>query len=339
MSLRVLITNQMMGPPSGTVLFVRDLALELQRQGHVPSVFSPVPCTVPEELRAAGIPVGGDLTRLGGRPDVIHGHHVLPTLMAVRHWPTVPAINVCHDHLSVDDRPPLHPRIHRYFGVSRVCVERLIESGVPLDRAQLLLNFVDTRRFLPRPPLPEQPRKALIFSNYASPDTHLPAVTEACRRAAIELDVVGARAGRPVASPENVLGPYDIVFAKGKAAIEAMAVGSAVVLCDYSGVGPMVTARDFDALRPLNFGFQALRGRLDPELVLHEIARYDARDAARVRDKVRAMAGLDQAVVDLVRIYRAVLAEDARAVPRTSHTEGGSLRARVLVELLSLIHI
>ena len=52
-----------------------------------------------------------------------------------------------------------------------------------------------------------------------------------------------------MAQPERVLGRYDIVFAKAKAAMEAMAVGAAVVLCDFGGVGPMVTWADFDRLR------------------------------------------------------------------------------------------
>ena len=56
MGLQVLITNIELWPPSGTVLYVRDLALELQRQGHTPVVFSSTAGSVAEELRAAGRP-------------------------------------------------------------------------------------------------------------------------------------------------------------------------------------------------------------------------------------------------------------------------------------------
>jgi hypothetical protein len=80
----------------------------------------------------------------------------------------------------------------------------------------------------------------------------------------------------------RLLGQYDVVFAKAKAAMEAMAVGTAVILCDFSGIGPIVTSTRFEELRPLNFGFEALRDPLEPEHLLREIARYDPEDAPDV---------------------------------------------------------
>jgi glycosyl transferase family 4 len=307
--LRVLITNINLWPPSGTAVYTRDLALELHRQGHRPAVFSSTAGAVARELRDAGIEVTDRLGRLRERPDVIHGHHHAPTLEALRHWPTVPAIYVCHDHISPNDRTPIHRNIHRHLGVSRVCVQRLIREGVPPSRAELVLNFVDLARFSPRTALPERPRRALVFSNYAHPGSHLPAVIEACRQTGLELDVAGVGVGRIVERPEMLLREYDIVFAKGKAAMEAMAVGAAVVLCDFGGVGPMVTSSNFDDLRPLNFGFEALSDPLRGEPLAREIARYDAADAARVRDLLRSRAGLVPAVGNLVRIYEEVLGE------------------------------
>ncbi|HEY6554490.1 MAG TPA: hypothetical protein VI669_14120, partial [Vicinamibacteria bacterium] len=62
--LRVLITNIEMWPRTGTVTYVVDLALELLRRGHRPSVFTLRGGPVAEELRAAGIPVVTRLDRL-----------------------------------------------------------------------------------------------------------------------------------------------------------------------------------------------------------------------------------------------------------------------------------
>jgi len=307
--LRVLITNGNLWPLTGTVLYVRDLALELQRQGHTPAVFSTTTGAVADELGAAGIPVVSDLRQLDRAPDIIQGHHHAQTMLAVRQWRAVPAIFVCHDHLSSRSVTPLHRRIRRYFGVSQLCVDRLVREGVPPGDAALLLNFVDTKRFVPRPALPTHARRALVFSNYANEGTHLPAVRAACREAGLELDVVGYGVGNMVHHPEAVLGAYDIVFAKAKAAMEAMAVGTAVVLCDSTGVGPMVTSAGFDDLRPLNFGFQALRDPIEPGILLREIARYDAVDAERVRERLRSSADLERSVADLVAIYRAAIAE------------------------------
>ena len=309
MALRVLITNIELWPPSGTVIFVRDLALELQRRGHSAAVFSSTSGGVAEELRDAGIEVIDRLERVSWTPDIIHGHHHAPTLIALRRWPSGPAIFVCHDHRSPDDRPPIHPSIRRYFGVSRVCVERLVADGVPEGRADLLLNFVDLVQFAPREPLPAKPRRALVFSNYANDDGYLPAVHAACDTAGLELDAAGAGVGSIVRKPGQLFGQYDIVFAKAKAAMEAMAVGTAVVLCDFDGVGPMVTTAEFDALRPLNFGHAALGNPLQPEALLREINRYDATDAALVRDRLRASASLVAAAERLEQIYETVIEE------------------------------
>ena len=314
------------------MIYVRDLALELLRQGHFPIVFSTMSGDVSDSLRHAGVVVTDSLDRIGEPPDIIHGHHYGPTTFAIEKWPSAPAIYVCHDHTSLHDRTPVHPSIRSYFGVSRICVERLVRDGAPAHRTGLLLNFVDLARFRPRADLPDRPRRALVFSNYARQGTQLPAVTEACRRAGIELDVIGAGVDRVDTQPEQILGQYDIVFAKAKAAMEAMAVGAAVVLCDYAGVGPLVTSANFHELRPLNFGFEALREPLEPEPLLQEIDRYDSRDAAEVRDLIRSEAGLTTAVEGLLAIYRRTIAERVIVPAETKALDWG-LRDRLFFRL------
>jgi hypothetical protein len=316
MGLNVLITNLCLNSHSGTELYVRDLALELKRQGHHPAVYTLVPGSVADELQAADIPVSSSLRELESHPDVIHGHHRTETMAAVLHCLGVPAIFICHDYYAWHDDPPLHPRIRRYLGVSLACVERLRKAGMPKEKIRLTLNFVDLKRFLPRPPLPQRPRRALVFSNYANAYTHLPAVVEACRRAGLQLDVVGEGVGNSISHPENMLGQYDIVFAKARAAMEAMAVGTAVILCDFQGLGPMVTSAEFDRLRLLNFGFKALQEPYHPENILREIYRYDAQDAISVRDQLRASAGLNQAVKEMVDVYQQVIEEQKQASVR-----------------------
>jgi hypothetical protein len=314
------------------VIYVRDLALELQRRGHLPIVFSSISGDVADSLRRAGVAVTDSLEGMAEPPDIIHGHHYAPTIRALQHWPSTPAIYVCHDHASLHDRTPRHPSIRSYFGVSRVCVERLIGEGAPVHRTGLLLNFVDLDRFGPRGDLPDRPRRALVFSNYAREGTHLSAVAEACRRAGIELDVIGAGVNRIDTRPEVLLGQYEIVFAKAKAAMEAMAVGAAVILCDFAGAGPLVSSANFHDLRPLNFGFEALRDPLEPEHLVQEIARYDNRDAALVRDLIRSEAGLATAVERLLAIYRRAIAESVPE-PLGMGVQELQLRDRVFVRL------
>jgi len=336
--LRVLITNTGLDVRAGSELYVRDLAAALLARGHTPIVYSPVLGTVAREIRQATIPVVDDLAAVGTTPDVIHGHHHLETLMALLWFPGVPAISVCHGWLPWPEAPPRFPRVRRHVAVDQTCRDRLVfEHGIPEERVRVLLNFVDLERFAPRGPLPARPRRALVFSNAASDQTHLSAVRAACAAAGLTLDVAGRASGNVVDAPETLLGSYDVVFAKARAALEAMAVGTAVVLCDEVGAGPLVTSAELDRLRGLNFGIRALQAPVTAEHLETELARYDARDATRVSGRIRREAGRDAAVDELVTLYREVIAEqraqgdesqaEARPAAESLRVVGGLFRA------------
>jgi len=314
--LRILLTNITLATRTGTELWIKEAALGLLRRGHAPMVYTPDPGRVAEEIRNATVPVVDDLSRLGVRPDVILGHHHQPTLAALLQFPGVPALLVSHDWISWNDQPPRFPRILRYVAVDATNRDRLVvENAIPEDQVRVLLNWVDLERFRPRAPLPERPRRALVFSNAARSVTTLPAIQEACRRAGLELDVAGEGSGRLLERPEEVLGDYDLVFAKARAALEALAVGAAVVLCDVRGLGQLVTNADLDALRLLNLGARTLRDPVTPDGLLREIRRYDARDAAEVSRRVRETAGMEPALDQLVDLYGEVIAEGERLAP------------------------
>lgn len=314
--LRILFTNITLASRTGTEVYIKEAALGLLRRGHTPLVYSPDLGEIAEEIRAATVSVVNDLSRLGEPPDVIHGHHHQQAMTALLHFPGVPAIFATHDWMAWHDAPPLFPRIRRYLAVDWTNRDRIVfEHGIPEERVKVLLNWVDLERFPPRGPLPERPRRALVFSNYAREDTHLPAIQEACRRAGLPLDVVGSGVGQSLVNPGDVVAEYDLVFAKAKSALEASAVGTAVVLCDHRGLGPMVTSAELDALRRLNLGLRTLRSPLVPDLILREIQRYNARDAAEVSRRVREAAGLEPALDRLVALYEEVIGEHEREGP------------------------
>jgi hypothetical protein len=316
--LRVLLTNVTLASYTGTELYVFDLARRLLRLGHQPVVYTPEPGDIADRLRRATVPVVNDLAALGSWvPDVMHCHHTLETLLALLHFPTTPAVYVCHDGSVWFDEAPPHRRIVRHVAVDENCRDRLeLVHGVPAEHIRLIPNWVDLGRFRPRPPLPAQPGRAVVFSNQATRvDTHLGSIQEACDRLGLPLDVIGFGTGTGTTSPEDLLGRYDLVFAKAKAALEAMAVGAAVVLCDTSGLGPMVTSHEFNRLRRLNFGARSLDGRIDPDAVAGEIKRYDAVDAALVSNRVRTEARLEPTVDRLVAVYREAIEEGAQLTP------------------------
>jgi hypothetical protein len=120
--------------------------------------------------------------------------------------------------------------------------------------------------------------------------------------------VRGLGNGNSTARPGALLGAYDVVFAKSRSAIEALAVGTAVILCAPGRLGPMVTTENFASLRQWNFGIRTLDQPLDVDLIAAELGKYNSADAAEVSQLTRATCELQPAVDRLLEIYQRVLA-------------------------------
>lgn len=313
--LRILITCEMLDRRGGSELYVRDVALAMLRAGHAPVVCASRPGAVAAEIRNLTVPVVRSLDAVSFTPDLVYGQHHLPTMAALLRFPDAPAVYVCHDWYGQNAFAPRFPRLLRLVAVDETCRDRLVyEDGVEESRVRLLPNSVELERFTPRPPLPTRPRRALAFGNYTHDGEHLAALRGACTKLGIELDVIGERMNNAVARPEEVLKEYDVVFAKGRAALEAVAVGAAVVV--YSGVrflGPMVRADEVERLLPLNFGVRVMSEELAPaELAARaerELGRYDPEDAAKASALVRARAGHAAAMRAVLELCEEVVAE------------------------------
>lgn len=336
--MRVLLTCNDLVRVSGSQAYVRDVAVGFLRAGHEPIVYSPRLGPVAGQLRSATVPVVVDLDAVGAPPDAVLGNHHAELMTALLRFPHVPGVHVCHAWTSREAYPPRFPRIRKYVAVDETVRDRLVsEEGIAADRVEVVLNPVDATRFPPRPPLPSRPRTALLFSNYASETTHLPVVREACARARLELEVVGAGVGRVVEDPGPLLARVDVVFAKARSALEALVAGASVILCDSTGSGPLVTSREFAALRRRNLGIRTLDRPLAPELLAGEIARYDAVDAALTSDLARASASLPKIVSELEAVLReAVAAEEAAGPP---DREAEEIAASAFLRWLDQTHI
>ncbi len=315
-AVRILLTNHQLSTRGGSELYLRDVAGALRRRGHQPIAYSPSLGQAADDLRECAIPVVQDLSRLHAPPDLIHGQHHLPTVEAMLRFPGVPVVFFCHGWLPWQEMPPRFTRIVRYVAVSALGRARLItEEGIPPERVEVIPNFVDLDRFRPRPqPLPHRPRRALVFSNQAVPgeDFHRVAVA-ACAERNIEVSSLGAHTGRWLDRPEDILADYDLVFARGRAAMEAMAVGCAVILCDTEGLGPMVTRDTVVELAAANFGLAVLNDKPRLDLVRARLRQYDPADAAAVQAWIRQSAGLGTAIDHIEKVYTAAIDEWTRS--------------------------
>ena len=317
--LKVLITNFSLRERTGTEMYAFDLARGLLALGHSPILYSPRPGALAELIRRETVPVVDDLDRLSAPPDIIHGQHADETVTALLRFPSTPAVYVCHDWYLSQDAPPRFPRVLRCVGVDSACRDKLVfEHGVPEERVSVLLQFVDLEKFRPRAPLPAKPKRALILCNQTKENAYLEAARAACASAGVSLDVYGLGVGRPTGRPEELLAGYDVVFAKARTALEALAVGASVVVYWYRRLGPVVTEAELERLRRDNFGMRAMGPRSTPEEFGRDVAaalgRYDAADAARVSERVRAEAGRDRLVSEFVGLYESVIEEHAGMV-------------------------
>lgn len=307
---RILLTNNSIATWSGSELYVRDVALELVRRGHLPVVYSSVLGALADELRAATVPVISDLAELSQPPDLIHAHHHLDAITAMLWFPRTPAVYVTHGWAPWEELPPGYPNIRRYVAVSGTVRERLLTRGIGAELVDTVFNFADLRLFEPRPPLPEVPRRALVFTNHSREgDGYSTSLRDACRTIDVRVDLVGMGNGNAVRDPQRLLRDYDVVFAVGRSAIEAMAVGAAVVVAGPNGLAGMVDPDCFDRMRSLNFCGERLQTQpLSRDTIVAELHRYDPAGAAVVRDRIRTEATLPAAVNELEESYLAALA-------------------------------
>ena len=321
--MKVLLGMCFMATRTGAELFVRDVALGLNRRGHSVIIYAPIIGDMVDELRHQSIACVTSLQDLATAPDIIVGNTQIETALCLAQFPGVPAISICHDRVAEHGRPPRFTRVGAYVAVDANCAERLtLEHGIPEAQVSIIQNGVDLRRFRPRPPLPERPRVAAVFSNYATQGAATETVRRACAAEGIVLEVVGMAAGTQAKAPEEILHRYDLVFAKARCATEAMAVGCAVVALDESmGMAGLVTSANVADWRLWNFGRRLLaRHSIDEGRVRGAIRSYSSADAALVSAHIRSHASLESTVEALEELAFRVMEASADAVPAARET-------------------
>jgi hypothetical protein len=307
-TLRVLLVNWSLQARGGTESVIRDIALGLRARDHCPLVYAPSLGPIAREIAAAGIPVVDNLARIGDEPDIIHAQHFFTTGEVLIRFPRAPAIHLCHGWSPTLERPPRFPQIRRYVAVSDCTRDNAVNrEGIAPERTTVLPNAVDLARIpVRREPLPPRPNRALAFMPRANAAI-LPVLGAACAARGIEFAAVGLDREEP--EPERILVSYDLVFATGRSAIEALSAGCAVIVCDANGLGGLVTPETCERFRRHNFALRSLTRAVTPGAVGAEIDGYDCERAEAVAARMRADAHLDHYLDQLVALYRAAIAE------------------------------
>jgi len=312
----ILIADAGFNMLGGAERAARDLAVALSERGHRVAAFSAPIGTQARSVPDIGLPTVWSLADLPFRPDVIHAQHHLDAMTAIVGLPGVPAVYHCHG-ATFFDAVPVHPRILRYVAVSSTLAQRIsVEAGIAEAAITVVLNAVDQRRFKTiRHPAAELARVAL-FGNQIAFTPLAETISAAVRRRGLEVDFIGRSFGNEIGDPERVLPQYDLIFASGKSAMDAIACGCAVIIVGFQGCGELVEPHNFERLRSVNFTIPVNANWPAEQTIEAALSRYRPDTAREVTRRLWAEAGLDRLVDAFERLYDEVVGEYRKTPPR-----------------------
>ncbi len=315
--MNILMTNHRLSHRGGSELFTSEIAETFRDLGHAVCVFTTLGGEVAEHLTGLGNPVVAKPGDCPFRPDIIHGQHHLETMAAIAAWPGVPAVYFIHGATPWEEHPPVHPRLRHYLATSpRFAWWVARECGVEETSLLTVHNFFDPRRFRrtrePRLPMV----KALVFHNTMAADgaAHRE-LQAACAEAGMTLDAIGQAFGKTIGTPEDILPDYDVVFAAGRSAIEAMACGCAVIPITSTQSAEWIHPGNFNAMRDRNFTAELNSPPLDRAGILNELRAINPTATMEVSRRIRSEATLAATAGRLLECYGLALAQPSANDP------------------------
>lgn len=228
--MRILLTNADMSYPGGTQAWTRSLYMSLTRD-HEVSLFVDRG-QVPPDFRPFDPKVQYDLALVN------HG----TCLTALRRAKIKTRIMTCHGVVPAEEWA-------RAGADAYVAVSEYVAAHIPWP-SRIIRNPIDTSRFYDAGPTSDPPRRAVFLSNRQG--RALEIITEGCRRAGVELEVVGG--SNSTLHPEHAIAKADVVFGIGRSALEGLAMGRRVIAFDHLGCKGLISPENISSLRKDNFG-------------------------------------------------------------------------------------
>lgn len=304
--MKILITNHALRQRGGSELFTAEIAVALRDRGHEVCVFTTAPGLVSTELENQNIPLVSDPESCPFTPDIIHGQHHLEAMSTLCLWPQTPAVFMIHGSTPWEEQPPRHSRIMQYLAPSLHfgwIIER--DCGVGKDSLTVIPNFFDPTKYATFRPADKKTGRALLFRNTTSHDDKLWKILEkACEANGLSLDGIGTQFGSTTAKPEDILPDYDVVFAAGRSAIEAMACGCTVIVVNTETMTERLCSENFDTIMEFNFCPHDHNPPVQTSFALTQIKNIDANETAAVTARVRKELSMDASLSALEKSYQ-----------------------------------
>jgi hypothetical protein len=292
---------------AGTEMLTIEVANELVKRGHNVAVFSPRVGFPANVMIPSGVWVKSRLSELPWAPDVIHGHHHLQAMAALSYFADTAAIYYSHGITPWPEQVPVHPRIRKYVVMCEAMVPSLkTVEGIASDRITVIPNFVNTRRFSEVRKPPARPVKALLYGGSGLTLDELLMLERACTGQDISLEKIGYAYGNPRERPEAFLQEFDLVFAIGRCALEAMACGCAVIPIVPGQAGNLLTSANFDdyAFSNLSPRYFTSGRQIRADWLVAELEAYSPESITEVTHHVRSTRTLAGAVDRIEQAYR-----------------------------------
>ncbi len=247
--LRILMCNFRLAEHTISEVFTRDVASMLHRSGHQVAIYTSQKGDLAEEVEAQGIPVLDQPGQLSFTPDIIHGQFNLETICALLHYPQAPAIYLTHGSHQWRERPPKFPRIFRYLAKSADAAQWVAEvvNQAP-EEVPVLPEFIDLGELPASLPVRKRPLRALVYDAVPALEFKVGQIRQACKHLEIEVVQYSHLIGQGSIHLPTLLPEFDLVFASGYAATQALALGCGVICFESTQIGEMVTTENFTSL-------------------------------------------------------------------------------------------
>lgn len=315
--MKILFVNHTLDYYAGTETFTYALAIELQRQGHVPVCFSQKLGPIAERLREKGVSVTNDLATLDDSIDVIHGHHRYESLLAYARFPDKPMIWVCHGILPWQEQPiKAKLNIFHFVAVSEEVKEHLVESQfIAPNEIAIIRNAVDLKRFCCHQPIHATPRRAIILSNDRPEERSV--IRRACNKLGIDLTIVGGSESATW-NVEDCINQADIVFSLGRGALESMACKRVVIVDGSNGADGLVTPDNFRLFRGKNFSGRTNNLKYSADDLSKEIEKYQPSLAEDIFEYIYKDHNIETVAQKYLELYDTAVKHRARKLEPTA---------------------
>lgn len=279
--MRFILGNRLLDRAGGTEVHLLTLGLQLQRLGHEVCLYSPELGPFTDHVRSRGLEAFGDLRELPRECDVVLSQDTLVVYGLAERYPSaLHVFRVCGDTYDFQF-PPQLDRIVDLIVVLSDRYERLVRACAVSAPVLRLRVPIESDRLAPIAPIRARPRRAALLGNYADRDEM---VREAWARHGVEVARIGGIEQRY--DIRAALSDADIVVAKSRAALDAMACGRAVYVYDVFGGDGWVTPSSYAALEADHFAGQATDRVIGVAELEADLAGYEARMGTANRDLV-----------------------------------------------------